>query len=435
MRLFLPLLICILVFNRIQAQQNIKTLTDDGAWCWFSDPRAILTSNKQVITGWVKKDGTIEVAQLNPQDHTVETRVLFEKMEIDDHNNPAFVELPDQRIITMYTWHGSKNGIVSQKTKLPNDIHSFSEPSIIRPGIETLLSQFPRETYTYANPFYLENEETIYAFGRWIGYKPNMIRSEDGGKTWKDARVIISTTPFDSNNRPYVKYASDGQSKIHLVFTNGHPAVEPLNGIYHCFYENGAFWRSDGSKICSEEELPFQPEDATLVYKADSISGRAWLADIAIDQKGNPYIAYTRHPQSTDHRYHYARFNPKKKVWTDHEICQAGGWFPQTIPGTVERELYYHGNMTFHPDNPQTIYLSRQINDRFEIEKRTTSNKGRAWKITPITQNSIYDQVRPYVPRNIDTLSKPVLLWMENRKYIHYTDFDTRIKYWIDEKG
>lgn len=33
-------------------------LTQDGAWCWFSDPRAIYVDGT-VVTGWVKKDGTI----------------------------------------------------------------------------------------------------------------------------------------------------------------------------------------------------------------------------------------------------------------------------------------------------------------------------------------------------------------------------------------
>ena len=250
--------------------------------------------------------------------------------------------------------------------------------------------------------------------------------------TWQEPQVVISTTPFDPNNRPYVKYASDGKKRIDLVFTDGHPRIEEHNGVYHCYYQAGAFWRSDGSKICDEKDLPFAPHQATQIYKPSFDQGRAWLADVTLDKKGRPFILYTRHPSEVDHRYHYAWYDANKNEWIDREICKAGKWFPQTQPGEKEREEHYHGNLTIHPTKTNTIYLSRQINGRFEIEKRTTRNKGRSWKIEPITSNSEFDHVRPYVPRHTPKNSPTVLLWMENKKYIHYTNFDTRIRYWID---
>jgi hypothetical protein len=416
------------------SQQDVRQLTSDGAWCWFSDPRAIYTSSNMLVTGWVRKDGSIEAATLDLRDEAIKTKILYTELQIDDHDNPAFVVTPDKRILTMYAWHGGSDGVIYQKTSSGMDIGTFSKPTVIRPGVDKLLEMFPKETFTYANPYLLENEnQTIYCFGRWIGYKPNMIKSTDNGVTWHDPKVVISAKPFDPNNRPYVKYASDGKSKIHLVFTDGHPQVEPFNGVYHCYYENGAFWKSDGTKICNMDELPFEPHDATLVYHPDENSGRAWLADIAIDKKGIPYILYTRHPEPTDHRYHYAVFNQKSGKWTDQEICSAGKWFPQTPPGTQERESYYHGNMTFDPLLPNVIYISRQIKGRFEIEKRKTKDKGKTWQITPITSNSVYDQVRPYVPRNRPKKADPIVIWMENKRYVHWTDFDTSLKYWIDQ--
>ncbi|MCB0668541.1 MAG: BNR-4 repeat-containing protein [Saprospiraceae bacterium] len=415
-----------------QSQQNAGTLTDDGAWCWFSDPRAILTSDKRLVTGWVKKDGSVEAAQMDLTNYSIQTKVLYDQLEVDDHDNPAFAELPSGEILCMYTWHGSKDGILWQKTDRMGNIQSFSKPVVIRPGIETLLPNYPRETYTYANPYYLSGEKTTYSFGRWIGYKPDWIKSTDGGETWGEETVIISRQPFDPGNRPYVKYSSDGKSKIHLVFTDGHPRVEPLNSVYHCYYENDAFWRSDGSRICTVDELPFDPKEATVVYRASSDSGRAWLADIGLGEDGTPYVLYTRHPEETDHRYHYSWYSTQEDTWIDYEICKAGRWFPQTPPGEEEREQHYHGNLTIHPSRPDVIFLSRQINGRFEIEKRITADGGKTWDITPVTTNSEYDQVRPYIPRNTDKNDPTLVLWMENKEYVHYTDFDCRIRYWLD---
>jgi hypothetical protein len=260
-----------------------------------------------------------------------------------------------------------------------------------------------------------------------------MISSDDDGRTWHSPNVIISPKKFDPGNRPYVKYFSDGKSKVHLVYTDGHPRNEPTNSVYYCYYEKGAFWRADKSKICNVEDLPFAPKEASLVYKPNNTSGLSWIADIVSDKKGQPFILYTRHPEESDHRYHYSWYNRKNGQWIDHEICKAGSWFPQTQVGKTEREPHYFGNMTFHPSHPNTIYISRQIDGIFEIEKRTTSDGGKSWTSNLITTNSEHDNVRPYVPRDTPKKGKTVIFWMENKKYIHYTNYDVAIKYWIDE--
>ena len=43
---------------------NYKTFSNDGAWCWFSDPRAIHLNNK-IYSGWVSSDGSIMVGSYN----------------------------------------------------------------------------------------------------------------------------------------------------------------------------------------------------------------------------------------------------------------------------------------------------------------------------------------------------------------------------------
>ncbi len=423
------------VYSSFAQKSDIKELSSNGAWCWFSDPRAIYADNgKTVITGWVTNDGTIEAASLDLASGESKTKVLFPKMQFDDHNNPAFAILPDKNILAMYTWHSTKKGAVYNLTSQPSDIASFGEPVVFKPTTDQLLKDFPRETYTYANPYVLKKEKNrIYSFGRWTGFKPNMIASDDNGKTWHTPRVIISPKEFDPNNRPYVKYFSDGKSKIHMIYTDGHPRVEPTNSVYYCYYEKGAFWRVDGSKICTVDELPFEPKDASLVYKPSGESGLAWIADVVADKKGQPVLLYTRHPTETDHRYQYAWYSKREKQWMDYEICRAGKWFPQTQEGKVEREPHYFGNMTIKPSEPNVIYLSRQIKGVFEIEKRTTYDGGKTWKIQAITENSTLDNVRPYVPRGDGTKHNTVVLWMQNKKYIHYTNYDTSIKYWIDK--
>ena len=417
----------------LKEEEQGNVVAYDGAWCWFSDPRAIYYSENEIITGWVKTDGSVEVAKFNFQANMKQLNSIYPKMQRDDHNNPAFTVLPDGNIFTMYAWHGGKKGVISNTTSNGANIFTFEGNKIFKPKTQELLDAFPNETYTYANPYILKGENNkLFAFGRWIGFKPNVIISEDNGKSWSNQYVIVNREPFQSDNRPYAKYFSDGDTKIHMVFTDGHPRNEHLNSVYYCYYENGTFWRADGSMICDLSELPMEPKDASVVYRPDINSGRAWICDI-VEKDGTSFILYTRHPQETDHRYHYAWYNSVTNKWEDNEICKAGKWFPQTQPAKIEREPHYMGNMTFNPGKPEEIFLSREVNGVFEIEKFITKDGGISWDIFPVTENSVYDNVRPYVPRYQPENARTIVLWMENKKYIHYTDYDVNIKYFIDE--
>lgn len=418
--------------HNLQAQ---TALTNDGAWCWFSDPRAVYLSGSKgkIVTGWINKYGDVYAATLDIKTGKSEQQQLYKQLEIDDHDNPAFLELADGNILAQYTWHGgNKNGmgVIQHITSRPDALSSFGGAFVFKPYSAPLLAKYVRETYTYANPFRLEKENNrLYSFGRWIGFKPNFITSSDGGKTWSEPHVVITSKIPDTNNRPYVKYHSDGISKIHLVFTDGHPNNEPTNSVYYCYYENGAFRKADGTQISTIDNLPFHPEDATVVYKATPASGKAWIFDIAIDSKGRPVIAYTRYPTNQEHLYHYAVYD--KGQWVDNLLINSGTWFPETPEGEKQREENYSGGMTLDPLHPETVYFSHQVNGIFEISKATTKNMGRNWKTTPITRNSALHNVRPVVPRYKKKEDPTVLLWMQLRKYLHYTDYDADIMYQV----
>lgn len=421
-----------LMISGMRAQQS-QILSDDGAWCWFSDPRAIYTGpdKSHIVTGWVDSKGSIFSASLDFRSGKIVKKELYHELEIDDHDNPAFLELEDGRILSQYTWHGGTAkgmGVIQNIADGANDIESFGAPFIFKPYDEKLVEKYIKQTYTYANPFRLKAEQNrLYSFGRWIGYKPNMITSTDNGKTWSAPKIVVTSKQLDVNNRPYAKYYSDGNSKIHMIFTDGHPNNEPLNSVYYCYYENDTFWRADGSQICTVDQLPFYPEDASLVYLATAATGKAWIFDIAIDKKGRPVVAYTRYPTNREHRYYYTVYDKGK--WQDHFLVNSGPWFPEDEEGKKQREENYSGGMTLDPADPSTVYFSHRINGVFELSKATTRNLGKTWKISAITRNSVLNNVRPVVPRYKGKSDPTVLLWMQFRRYMHYTDYDSEIVY------
>lgn len=213
MRNLLPLFLLTALYGVQLPAQTTDTLTPDGAWCWFSDPRAIYMDG-QIITGWVKSSGTIEAAQFDVESGEVQPHELYFRLEQDDHDNPAFAHLASGKVLAMYTRHSYKDLFINILDSLGGEA-AFSKPHFIHPISEEELEKFPVETMTYANPYQLAAEDgRIYCFGRWAGFKPNMMWSDDEGATWSRSRVFITNYPFEHNNRPYVKYFSDGQLRI-----------------------------------------------------------------------------------------------------------------------------------------------------------------------------------------------------------------------------
>lgn len=418
-----------LLLHHFVVQNEPGYLTKDGAWCWFSDPRAIIANNT-VITGWVKSTGTIEAVSFDLISKKITTHNLFAGLDVDDHANPAFTITQSNEILALYAKHGRKSMYSNRLTNYEVG-NTFGNAKRINPLNTDELKKFPVDQLTYANPYYLSEENKLYCFGRWTGYKPNIMWSEDDGHSWSKSNVFISKLPFDEKNRPYVKYHSDGKSKVHIVFTDGHPRDEEFNAVYYAYYENGAFFNASGTQICTLNDAPFEPKEASIIYKPRAEDGRAWIADIGQDNRGKPVVLFTKSPTEENHEYWYSYLNNNK--WVSRKICDSGKWFPKTDDGKVETEPHYFGGMTLHPNKSNVVYLSRQVNNVFEIERWETSDKGTTWKFKSITTDSTYDNVRPYVPRGLGEDKKEIVLWMENYSYRNYRHFDTSIKYEVLE--
>ncbi len=83
-------------------------LSDDGGYCWFEAPRAIV-SGSQLIVGTVasgthdaSRRGNIEAIVHELDSNTTRISVLHERLEADDHDSPAFALQPDGRVLSMY---------------------------------------------------------------------------------------------------------------------------------------------------------------------------------------------------------------------------------------------------------------------------------------------------------------------------------------------
>lgn len=147
---------------------------------------------------------------------------LHEELQIDDHNVPGLLMLPDGKLLAFYSEHNGN--IFMRKSKMAENINEWEEEVI-------LLEKDTKNRYCYVNPVMLSDENNrIYLIGRnvvrndkgtYTDTRTYCIYSDDLGATWSKELNILDNLGLDS--RQYVKIASDDRSRIDFLFTNGHP--------------------------------------------------------------------------------------------------------------------------------------------------------------------------------------------------------------------
>ena len=410
--------------------EDYQVITRDGAWCWFSDPRAIYVDDK-MFCGFVDKEGSIWAFCYDPSTCQSKQYKLFNKLDYDDHANPSIMALSDQRLVLFFSAHGgTKNSpIYYAVSKYPSDISSWEEVQEINPEMEGSLG------VCYTNPVMLSDENNrVYLFFRGRDFKPTCIYTDDL-KTWSQPINLVRNDPgYGQGGRPYTKITTNHKDKIFFAFTDAHPRDRATNSIYFMMYKNGKICKADGT-VVSETLGSIIPSQVDKVYDATRTFDKAWIWDIAFDESEKPILVYARFSdRDNKHSYWYARWNGIK--WENHKITDAGQWFQRTeyVKEKPEYECNYSGGVYLDHENPNILYTSRPINDRFEIEKWTFTGGKQKWITEAITYQSEKDNVRPFVVRN-HRGSQPSVLWMYNYKYPGFKAYDCAIRTDQEAKG
>ncbi|MCB0685089.1 MAG: BNR-4 repeat-containing protein [Saprospiraceae bacterium] len=410
----------------IQAQMTLDTLSEDGAWCWFSDPRAIYYAGQkeQIYFGYINSSGDVLIGVKDLHSGVIQSFVLHDSLEIDDHNVPSILILPDARLMVFYNEHNGN--VYMRKSKFPEDISVWEDEKIVCNESDTY-------RYCYSNPVMLQKENNrIYLVGRKVGPTASFEHwwhylkySDDEGITWSQEVILLDNE--GRKNPPYLKIATDHQRRIDFLFTDGHPKIGPDVSTYHMYFEHDSFFQTNGNFIRTIKSLPILIKAVDKIYDAGPTQVRSWIWDIAL-KDGVPFITYARFPSEHNHIYHYAFW--EKDHWQDYEVVNSGGWMPSLRQGDVVREAHYSGGIVLDPQHPDQLYLSRDIYGKFEMEHRVFQAENH-WESELLTNNSHENNVRPYVVYG-SPADRIFLMWMRGN-YRHYTEFDTQIILWSNK--
>lgn len=396
------------------------TVADEGAWCWFADPRAIRHKSPDggidnSYIGYIDIHGNIKAMQYNHKHKKQEEVLVRSWFQPDDHNNPTFLVLPDQRVMIFYSRHTDEPCFYYRVSTRPGDITSLGEEKIIKTKNNT----------TYPSPFILSDDpDHIYLCWRGINWHPTIARLSMPDK---NDDVTVDRGPFQivqsTGARPYAKYASNGKDRIYLTYTTGHPDNELPNFLYFNIIRIPDLQLEDiaGNRLSSISEGPHKVNKRDEYSSkfplaiVDAPSERDWVWQTAIDSEGHPVIAMVRISDDKNlHKYYYTKWTGKE--WKKTYLCDAGGHFHQT-PGL---EKCYSGGMAIDPENPGEIYCSTPVDGKYgnvyEIVKFNIDNNGEVTARTPVTFDSRKNNSRPYIIPGSE--GSPLrLIWMSGDYY------------------
>lgn len=420
----LSFLIFLTLGVRISATNNStyegNTVTKEGAWCWFADPRALHYENQSgtinsTYLGYIDVHGNIKATQHNFISGKTNEVLIRSYFQADDHDNPSFLALPDERIMVFYSRHTDEACFYYRISARPGDITTLGEEKKIVTADNT----------TYPSPYILSDDPThIYLCWRGINWHPTIAQltlpdsNDNLTVSWGPYQIVQST-----GARPYCKYNSNGKDKIFMTYTTGHPDNEYPNYVYFNYIDintkqlkdikaNTLSTIANGVHNVNKTTYPSSYPYAVVDAPTDQ---RDWVWQTCTDTDGNPVIAMVQISNDKNtHNYYYAKWTGT--AWRKTFLANGGGKFHQTDG----LELCYSGGMTIDDSNPNIVYCSQPVaglnGTKYEIVKYTIATDGTVQSTENITQNSLLNNSRPYIIRNSG--NSPLRLgWMYGNYY------------------
>ncbi|GAA4237870.1 hypothetical protein GCM10022291_26130 [Postechiella marina] len=404
------------------------TFMEDGGWCWYQDPRAIINNGKLVFGGLSGQSGDVKIGVYNLENNINEGTIILDKnFQVDDHDVPAFYARPDGSILAMWAKHANEKKHYYSISSASNYLEWGDKQEFVHNYKEN-------KGVTYMNLYYMEDEKLLYNFFRdGPSFNPTFITSTDYGETWSSRSSHFIEDEVEGRQRPYARYFQKDKNTVGISFTDGHPR-QYGNSLYYAEFSNGSFYNVDGTKI-KDFKGPLKTTEAEKVYKGsetkkkpkgfESVPNSSWSCATGKDSENNPHMGYSLYLSNDDHRFRVASWNGEK--WIDREIAYAGKCL-------YTMESSYTGLMAFDPEDVSQVYISTDVNpstgeDLGGLHEIYTAKIGLSddissikWKA--ITTNSKYRNIRPIVVANE---GHKVLLWL-NGPWNSFVNYKTDVK-------
>lgn len=169
-----------------------EKIAEEGAWCWFADPRAIRHVSKdgkydKSYVGYIDNHGNIKAMQYDFKSDSQDEVLIRSYFQPDDHNNPTFLVLPDERVMVFYSRHTDEPCFYYRVTKEPADLKTLGDEKYWPPP--TTPPTLPFHSFRRPRPY--------LSLLRGINWHPTIAKlslpdaSDDVKVEWKHIRLSI----------------------------------------------------------------------------------------------------------------------------------------------------------------------------------------------------------------------------------------------------
>ncbi len=342
-------------------------VTNNGGWNWYVEPsgthiqpgdelatryesgiyssnNGYVFQNDRTYMGWVEDGGDIVIGQYDHVTDEYTRVVIHEKLESDDHNNPAVVILPDGRIMAVYSMHTNEAFMYYRVTKNPEDISEWNDEQYYL--CKSVTSDDTNVYYaTYPSVFMVHDDEgiigndVIYMGWRGVHWKPTFAKfsmPDENGK----CETIMNQTQFanttygystydnadapnaktdggktDAGRRPYTKYDYDFErNKIYITFTANHPDNDKRNHIYYIYLdiEDQNLYTAKDNLL---QPLPFENQQIYRTQGASGTNGQWGI--ITVDLVDDyPELLVFNASEQTGESFNPRTGNAERRGWT-----------------------------------------------------------------------------------------------------------------------
>lgn len=373
------------------------TATPDGGWAddLGSTQQAAQYYNGRTYFVYLNtQTGDVEIRYY---DHTTgavspETVVRAGLSTDASHASPVLlVREPDHRIMVVYTTMAGA-GLWGRVSTNPEDISSFSPEFDI--NVEAGLGG---SEYTYPHIVQLNGEpgEPVYVF---VETRVDAV-TQTWGYTKHDGTSWSRLVEFfqEPSAYGYMSISKVSETRIDILATDRAHSQPPPGSLYHCYFEGGDFYRTNGQLIGGL--FPFSTSLMSLVYDGTATSSTTQARQVMFGADGLPRALFRDYRGGGDHRWRWAAWNGE--AWSSVELCD-GGRDADDGRDTVA------ASACMDPVTPQVVYVSRDTGGINQIF-RYTSDDGVTWRAMRLT-NTVNGNVRP-VPVH-GSQGTPRVLWL-----------------------
>jgi hypothetical protein len=421
------------------ATQPIRTLNDNGAWCWFQGERAIVTRDGDLLVGstpsaggtsGATRSGAVEVTSADVTTLSaprVDQLARPGRYRSDDHVSPGLIELPDGRVVA--AWAGHNDDRYKHSATLDRSDLAWSGNAGSARGMST----------TYANLLALPAENggkgRLYDFYRAEQQGVNAMVSDDGGRSWRYGGLLVKNAPL----HPYTRFVVNGSDRIDFVSTSGNPQSIRGSTVRAGFLRGNRIHTSDGRPIgtlgagvdwqqltlvAAGTVAPTEGPDADVWTSDLAVAGGRPVALLTVKRQGSPSVPGRRYHQE----YLVARWDGA--AWATSRVAWGGSELYDTQPS-------YAGNLVFDQRNPSRVLLSSNVDPRtggrldsaadgrphWEIYEATSTDAGSSWSLAAVTANSSVDHLRPV---HASGHGRAAVVWLRGT-YTTFRDYDLEV--------